>query len=45
MVKLEIDTFSGYKIYPSKGKLFVRGDGKVSYLNLSSFLLLIGHSL
>lgn len=26
--KLEIDTFSGYKIYPSKGKLFVRGDGK-----------------
>ncbi|EJD32709.1 hypothetical protein AURDEDRAFT_117977 [Auricularia subglabra TFB-10046 SS5] len=29
MVKLEIDTFSGYKIYPSKGKLFVRGDGKI----------------
>ncbi|EJD33755.1 Rpl24Ap, partial [Auricularia subglabra TFB-10046 SS5] len=27
--KLEIDTFSGYKIYPSKGKLFVRGDGKI----------------
>ncbi|KAH7089344.1 ribosomal protein L24e-domain-containing protein [Auriculariales sp. MPI-PUGE-AT-0066] len=29
MVKLEIDTFSGYKIYPSRGILFVRGDGKI----------------
>jgi len=28
-MKLEIDSFSGYKIYPSKGKLFVRGDSKV----------------
>jgi len=35
MVKLEIDTFYGYKIYPYKGKLFVRGDGKVSYLDLA----------
>ncbi|KKZ65247.1 50S ribosomal protein L24e [[Emmonsia] crescens] len=23
------DTFSGEKIYPGKGKLYVRGDGKV----------------
>ena len=37
MVKLEIDTFSGYKIYPSKGKLFVRGDGKVNHLNLTPY--------
>ena len=28
-MKLEIDSFSGYRIYPSKGKLFVRGDSKV----------------
>jgi len=28
-MKLEIDAFSGYRIYPSKGKLFVRGDSKV----------------
>ncbi|KAG6331306.1 hypothetical protein ID866_7785 [Astraeus odoratus] len=28
-MKLEIDTFSGYRIYPSKGKLFVRGDSKI----------------
>ncbi|KAG8755988.1 60S ribosomal protein L24, partial [Serendipita sp. 396] len=27
--KVEIDTFSGYKIYPSKGRLFVRGDSRV----------------
>lgn len=27
--KLEIDSFSGYRIYPSKGRLFVRGDNKV----------------
>ena len=27
--KVEIDSFSGYRIYPSKGKLFVRGDSKV----------------
>ncbi|KZT53617.1 hypothetical protein CALCODRAFT_500946 [Calocera cornea HHB12733] len=28
-MKVEIDSFSGFKIYPSKGKLFVRGDSKV----------------
>ncbi|EIN04667.1 hypothetical protein PUNSTDRAFT_55391 [Punctularia strigosozonata HHB-11173 SS5] len=28
-MKVEIDSFSGYKIYPSKGKLFVRGDSKI----------------
>ncbi|KAF8656670.1 hypothetical protein AX16_002473 [Volvariella volvacea WC 439] len=28
-MKTEIDSFSGYKIYPSKGKLFVRSDSKV----------------
>ncbi|KIJ49205.1 hypothetical protein M422DRAFT_28173 [Sphaerobolus stellatus SS14] len=28
-MKVEIDSFSGYKIYPSKGQLFVRGDSKV----------------
>ncbi|KAF8632642.1 hypothetical protein AX17_004775, partial [Amanita inopinata Kibby_2008] len=27
--KVEIDSFSGYRIYPSKGKLLVRGDSKV----------------
>jgi large subunit ribosomal protein L24e len=27
--KVEIDSFSGFRIYPSKGKLFVRGDSKV----------------
>ncbi|KAI9441333.1 60S ribosomal protein L24, partial [Lactarius indigo] len=27
--KLEIDSFTGYKIYPSKGRLFVRGDSKI----------------
>ncbi|KAL4063792.1 60S ribosomal protein L24, partial [Scleroderma citrinum] len=27
--KLEIDSFSGYRIYPAKGKLFVRGDSKI----------------
>ncbi|GAB1521023.1 60S ribosomal protein L24 [Rhizoctonia solani] len=26
--KVEIDSFSGRKIYPSKGKLYVRGDSK-----------------
>ncbi|KAL7266477.1 60S ribosomal protein L24 [Rhizina undulata] len=26
---LELDSFSGAKIYPSKGKLYVRGDSKV----------------
>lgn len=30
--KLDIDNFSGYRIYPSKGKLFVRGDSKVEVL-------------
>ncbi|KAG6908860.1 hypothetical protein DXG01_003026 [Tephrocybe rancida] len=29
-MKVEIDSFSGYRIYPSKGKLFVRGDSKFS---------------
>jgi len=28
-MKVEIDAFSGYKIYPSKGRLYVRGDSKV----------------
>jgi len=28
-MKVEIDSFSGYRIYPSKGKLFVRADSKV----------------
>jgi len=28
-MKVEIDTFSGYKIYPSKGRIYVRGDSKV----------------
>jgi len=28
-MKVEIDTFSGYKIYPSRGRLFVRSDSKI----------------
>jgi len=28
-MKVEQDSFSGRKIYPSKGKIFVRGDSKV----------------
>jgi len=28
-MKVEIDSFSGYRIYPSKGRIFVRGDNKV----------------
>lgn len=28
-MKVEIDTFSGSKIYPGRGKLFVRGDSKI----------------
>ncbi|THU93329.1 60S ribosomal protein L24 [Dendrothele bispora CBS 962.96] len=28
-MKVEIDAFSGFRIYPSKGKLFVRGDSKI----------------
>ncbi|TFK50333.1 putative ribosomal protein L24.e.A, cytosolic [Heliocybe sulcata] len=28
-MKVEIDSFSGFRIYPSKGKLFVRGDSKI----------------
>ncbi|KAI0087169.1 ribosomal protein L24e-domain-containing protein [Irpex rosettiformis] len=28
-MKVEIDSFSGFRIYPSKGRLFVRGDSKV----------------
>jgi len=28
-MKVEIDSFSGYRIYPSKGRLFVRADSKV----------------
>uniref|UniRef100_A0A060T4E5 ARAD1C44374p n=1 Tax=Blastobotrys adeninivorans TaxID=409370 RepID=A0A060T4E5_BLAAD len=28
-MKLEIDSFSGSKIYPGRGRLFVRGDSKV----------------
>ncbi|KAJ7214210.1 60S ribosomal protein L24 [Mycena rebaudengoi] len=41
-MKVEIDSFSGFRIYPSKGKLFVRGDSKVfrftSSKNVSLFL-------
>ncbi|KAI6103932.1 60S ribosomal protein L24 [Pisolithus croceorrhizus] len=41
-MKLEIDSFSGYRIYPAKGKLFVRGDSKIfrfaSSKNASLFL-------
>ncbi|KAF9063008.1 ribosomal protein L24e-domain-containing protein [Rhodocollybia butyracea] len=41
-MKVEIDSFSGFRIYPSKGKLFVRGDSKVfrfaSSKNASLFL-------
>ncbi|KAL1931543.1 hypothetical protein VTP01DRAFT_9686 [Rhizomucor pusillus] len=29
-MKLEICSFSGYKIYPAKGKVFVRSDSRVS---------------
>jgi len=32
-MKLEIDSFSNYKIYPGKGRLFVRGDSKVFRFN------------
>ncbi|PWW78424.1 hypothetical protein C7212DRAFT_362902 [Tuber magnatum] len=28
-MKVELDSFSGAKIFPSKGKLYVRGDSKV----------------
>jgi len=28
-MKVEIDSFSHFKIYPSRGRLFVRGDSKV----------------
>ncbi|KAK7692041.1 hypothetical protein QCA50_005446 [Cerrena zonata] len=28
-MKTEIDSFSGFRIYPSKGRLFVRGDNKI----------------
>jgi len=28
-MKVELDSFSGHKIYPSKGRLFVRGDSKI----------------
>jgi len=28
-MKVELDSFSSRKIYPSKGKLFVRGDSKI----------------
>ncbi|KIO32618.1 hypothetical protein M407DRAFT_241325, partial [Tulasnella calospora MUT 4182] len=28
-VKVEIDSFSGHKIYPSRGRIFVRGDSKI----------------
>lgn len=34
-MKLELDSFSGYKIYPSRGRLFVRGDSKVFRLGTS----------
>ncbi|THH31643.1 hypothetical protein EUX98_g2532 [Antrodiella citrinella] len=28
-MKVEIDSFSGYRIYPSRGRLFIRGDSKI----------------
>lgn len=28
-MKVEIDSFSGTKVYPGRGKLFVRGDSKI----------------
>jgi len=28
-MKVELDSFSGHKIYPSKGRLFVRSDSKI----------------
>lgn len=28
-MKVEIDNFSGAKIYPGRGKLFIRGDSKI----------------
>jgi len=28
-MKVEVDSFSGHKIFPSKGKIFVRADSKV----------------
>ncbi|GMM51573.1 ribosomal 60S subunit protein L24A [Starmerella bacillaris] len=28
-MKVEIDTFSGARVYPGRGKLFVRGDSKI----------------
>ncbi|KAF5092113.1 hypothetical protein D0Z00_004723, partial [Geotrichum galactomycetum] len=28
-MKIEIDSFSGNKIYPGRGTLFVRGDSKI----------------
>jgi len=28
-MKVELDSFAGHKIYPSKGRLFVRGDSKI----------------
>ncbi|OAX36398.1 hypothetical protein K503DRAFT_772565, partial [Rhizopogon vinicolor AM-OR11-026] len=41
-MKVEIDSFSGFCVYPSKGKLFVHGDSKVfrfaSSKNSSLFL-------
>lgn len=35
-MKVELCNFSGQKIYPSKGKLYVRGDSKVSSLSIFS---------
>jgi large subunit ribosomal protein L24e len=31
-MKVELCNFSGMKIYPSKGKTYVRGDSKVSWV-------------
>lgn len=31
-MRVERCDFSGYKIYPSKGKTYVRGDSKVGYV-------------
>lgn len=37
--KVELDSFSGHKIYPCKGRLFVRGDSKVSMSGLVRMII------
>ena len=43
--KVEIDSFSGYKIYPSRGRLFVRSDSKVRISFTVHLTFLIGSLL